>query len=199
MSTWQDVAGDMFDFQNYYDKVARELPDGARLAEVGVANGKSAIYLCEKLHELGKTFEFYFIDNMAYGGADQITDIVKSIVNCGLGNQITLLAMSSLDAAAKFNDNFFDFVFLDSSHQYSQTKAEVQLWWQKVKNNCCLSGHDYNLYEGVRTAVQELIPKVKVFTTEIGDYNSLEIFETEKGYGIWEIRKSWQAKLRYEF
>lgn len=187
----------MFDFPAYYDKIANELPDGCRLAECGVANGSSAIYLAEKLHELGKSFEFYFIDNMDYGGPKQITEVVRSISNSGLGKMITLLPISSLDAAASFNDNYFDFVFLDSSHEYKQTKAEIMAWWHKVKVNCCVSGHDYHLYQDVRDAVKDLVPIVKIHTDEVGMYNSVQVYDTDKGYGIFEIRKNWQANLRF--
>ncbi len=198
MGTWENINGDMFDFADYYTALAKVLPDFSRIAECGVADGKSAVFLAEKLTELGKDFEFYFIDSMDYGGGKQITEIVKNISASGLGNKITLLPISSLDAAASFNDNFFDAVFLDSSHEYKQTKAELILWWQKVKTNGYLSGHDYNLYEDVRNAVNELIPVLNVYTTEVGMYKSLEIFETEKGYGVYQIRKNWQAKLKYE-
>jgi len=195
--TWQNIQGDMFDFAAYYDKIAAELPAFSRIAEVGVANGKSAIYLAEKLVELGKDFEFYFIDSMDYGGAKQITEIVKNISESGLGKKITLLPISSLDAAASFNDNFFDFVFLDSSHEYKQTKAELILWWLKVKDNGYLSGHDYRLYTDISHAVTELVPVQIVSTTEVGEYMSLKIYETEKNYGVYEIRKNWQAALKY--
>lgn len=195
--TWQNIQGDMFDFAAYYDKIAAELPAFSRIAEVGVANGKSAIYLAEKLTELGKDFEFYFIDSMDYGGTKQITEIVKNISESGLGKKITLLPISSLDAAASFNDNFFDFVFLDSSHEYKQTKAELILWWLKVKDNGYLSGHDYRLYTDISHAVTELVPVKIVSTTEVGEYMSLKIYETEKNYGVYEIRKNWQAALKY--
>jgi len=194
---WEQVQGDMFDFSSYYDAVAEKLPPVCRIAEVGVANGKSAIYLAEKLHELGKDFEFYFIDNMDYGGAKQITEVVKNISTLPFADKITLLPVSSLDAAASFNDNFFDFVFLDSSHEYKQTKAELLLWWLKIKDNGYLSGHEYHLYEDIRRAISELVPMTMVNTTEVGSFMSLKIFETEKNYGVFEIRKNWQAKLKY--
>jgi len=197
--TYNNIQGDMFDFKDYYNKIALELPNNCRIAESGVANGSSAIYLAERLTELGKNFEFYFIDNMDYGGPKQIAELVRNIGLSGLGHKIQLLPISSLDAAASFNDNFFDFVFLDSSHEYKQTKAELIIWWQKVKTNCCLSGHDYYLYpDDVKMAVHELIPIVNVHTTEVGMYKSLQIYDTEKGYGVFEIRKNWQAKLKYE-
>jgi hypothetical protein len=200
MSTWQNIQGTMFNFQNYYDKMAREMPDVCRVAEVGIANGKSAVYLAEKLAELGKEFEMYFIDNLAYGGSDQLNEIISSIVNSGLGSKIKMMAMSSLDASTKFNDNFFDFVFLDSSHQFAQTKAELILWYQKVKHHRCLSGHDYKLYPEIAQAVHSLIPTVKVLSDEWGTYDSVAIFDTDDMENqIFEIRKSWQAPLRFDY
>jgi cephalosporin hydroxylase len=199
MSTWQNIEGSMFNFQNYYDKIARELPDKCRVVEVGVANGKSAVYLAEKLHELGKDFTMYFVDNMDYGGADQLNTIIQSIVNSGLGSKIQLMARSSLDAAAKFNDNYLDFVFLDSSHEFLPTKAEITLWWTKVKHQCCISGHDYQLYPGVKDAVDILVPRVKIYSDELGTFDSLEIYNTDDHENqIFEIRKHWQAKLKWD-
>ncbi len=194
---WEQVQGDMFDFAGYYDILVGKLPNFCRIAEVGVANGKSAIYMAEKLYELGKDFEFYFIDNLDYGGAKQATEIVKNISKTPFAEKITFLPVGSLDAAASFNDQFFDAVFLDSSHEYKQTKAELLLWWLKVKDNGYLSGHDYHLYEDIRRAIAELVPLMMVKTTEVGQYLSLEIFDTEKNYGVFQIRKNWQAKLKY--
>jgi len=194
---WEQVQGDMFDFAGYYDAIAEKMPPFCRIAEVGVANGKSAIYLAEKLHELGKDFEFYFIDNLDYGGAKQATEIVKNISKLPFAEKITFLPIGSLDAAAGFNDLYFDFVFLDSSHEYKQTKAELLLWWMKVKDNGYLSGHDYMLYEDIRNAITELVPDVMAQTSEVGNYKVLQIFDTEKGYGVFQIRKNWQAKLKY--
>lgn len=195
MSTWDSIQGDMFDFEEYYSRMAELLPDGCRVVECGVANGKSAIFLAEKLHDLGKDFVMFMVDNLAYGGSDQLNTIIKSIVRSGLGEKIEVMAMSSLDAATKFNDNYFDFVFLDSSHQYFPTRAEILIWYHKIKENAYLSGHDYYLYHEVHDAVIELLPQKRVFTDEKGYFDSLEIFKTEKEYGVWQYRKTWQAPL----
>jgi len=195
----QTIPSEMFDFSDYYDKIANELPNGARICEIGVADGASALYLAEKMHELGKDFEMYWVENFDYGGRKQIAEVVKNICRSGLGEKITLMPYSSLDASTMFNDNFLDFCFLDSSHEYHQTKAEIWQWWFKVKSDCILAGHDYHLYEGVKQAVHDTIPSTMVISTEIGNYQSLEIIETTKGYGIFSARKNWQSKIRYEF
>lgn len=195
MSTYQDIAGDMFDFEDYYDRIAERMPDGCRVIELGVANGKSAVYLAEKLHSLGKDFQMFFVDNLDYGGNNQLNEIIRSIVRCGLGEKITLMAMSSLDAAAKFNDGYFHFAFLDSSHEYLPTRAEITIWYHKIIEHYYLAGHDFNLYPGVHDAVIELLPQKRVYTEEVGIYESLTIFKTFKEYGVWEYRKSWQCPI----
>ena len=51
------------------------------------------------------------------------------------------------------------FVFIDASHLYEQTKADIRLWYRKVKDEGILAGHDLN-QEPVGRAVREVIPYV---------------------------------------
>jgi cephalosporin hydroxylase len=185
----------MFDFKSFYDYLAEALPSPCRFVEVGVADGASALYMAEKLHSLGKEFEMYWIDNLAYGGNKQLQEIVKNLVRSGLGHKITFIPCSSLDAAASFNDEFFHAAFLDSSHEYKQTKAEIILWHRKIMENGHLCGHDYHLYEDVKSAVLELLPQKRCYLDDKEFYESLTIHETEKKYGVWEFRKNYQAPL----
>lgn len=176
--TYKNIPGDMCDFHDFYRSIAQKLPNGCRIVEVGVADGHSAIFLAETLADMGKDFHLYMVESMAYGGPDQANTIIQNIVNSGLGRSITLLQMSSLDASCKWPDNWAHFVFLDSSHTYEQTKAEIRLWYRKVMHGHFLAGHDYNANEGheVYTAVNEVIPQ-RVF------------HDTQKGLGVWSIKK----------
>jgi hypothetical protein len=169
----------MFDFETPYARFAVELPDGCRFAECGVANGRSLLYLCACLQQLGKKYQCYAIDSMAYGGESQRNEIINHIIKSGLPD-IQLMEMSSLDASTKFPDGFFDFVFIDSSHSYLPTRAELMLWPHKLKDGGILAGHDYDKVNspGVYTAVNELVPAA-----------SLKIEETRLGYGVWWFRK----------
>lgn len=195
MSNVDHIPSDMFDFKSFYDHLAAAMPSPCRFVEVGIADGASAVYMAHKLHSLGKEFEMFWVENFDYGAKKQLKQVVQNLVRTGLGEKITLIPESSLDAAAQFNDRFFHGVFLDSSHEYKQTKAEITLWHQKVIENMYLCGHDYNLYQDVHDAVIELLPQKRVFTDEFGHYESLVIHETEKGYGVWEFRRNWQAPL----
>ena len=44
---------------------------------------------------------------------------------------------------AKFPDMYFDWVYLDTSHDYESTRQELELCRAKVKANGSLTGHDY--------------------------------------------------------
>lgn len=49
----------------------------------------------------------------------------------------------------------YDFVFLDGSHDYEDVKWECENYAGIVKEGGVLSGHDYNIFEGVNKAVDE--------------------------------------------
>jgi cephalosporin hydroxylase len=178
--TYKGIAGDMCDFKQYYRSVAEKLPDACRVVEVGVADGHSAIFLAETLANMGKSFHLYMVDSLAYGGTDQANTIISNIVKSGLGQHITFMQMSSLDASCRWPDNWAHFVFLDSSHTYEQTKAEVRQWYRKVMFGHTLSGHDYNTEAGeqVYRAVNEVLSGVR-----------FQNHATEKGLGVWSVKK----------
>src|SRR5687767_13459806 len=162
--TYKNIAGDMCDFHDFYRRIALKLPDGCRVVEVGVADGHSAIYMAELLADQNKRFELYMIDSLAYGGTEQANTIIRNIVKSGLGEHITFLQMSSLDASCKWPDNWAHFVFIDASHKYEETKADIRLWYRKVMDEHYLAGHDMNTEEGkgVFDAVSEVLPEYEL-------------------------------------
>jgi len=166
---------EMFDYEDYYLQIVNWLPDNCRIVEVGIANGRSAIYLASKLEDLGKSYMLYAVDNMDYGQDNQLMDIVNNIIKSGVKN-IELIKKASLDASCKFNDQSLDFVFIDASHLYEPTKADIHLWIRKLKHGGILAGHDYFTCQGVNDAVNQLLNPDK-----------LEIVNTKYGFGVWHI------------
>lgn len=177
----------MFDFQDYYYTVASNLPNNARIVEVGVADGKSAIYLAETLINLGKNFNMLMVDNCGYGSHEQRNEIIRNIQRAGISEQTTFIEMDSLAASCKFNDHSLNFVFLDSSHKYEETKAEIRLWYRKLLDGSVLSGHDYFSEEnpGVRMAVDEVIPQEHLTTCQ-----------TDNKCGIWSVVKNPHVRIK---
>lgn len=198
------IDGRMFDFAQFYDRMVGQLPNKCQVVEVGTANAKSGIYLSEKLKEIGNDFILYLIDSLAYGGKKQLYEIIKNVVNSGNAGMIEIIPEDSLNASCKFNGNSLDMVVLDSSHEYSQTKAEIKLWYEKVKVGGYLCGHDFFSEEnpGVGQAVKELIPEMitrtpiisyddegKPWIDEFQPHKLLYTEQTDKGCGIWYLKK----------
>lgn len=179
----------MFDFPKFYQEIASRLPDSCRVCEVGVADGKSAIFLAEALANQGKSFQMTMIDNLDYGNTGQLTEIMRNVQRSGLSERIEILPMESLAASCLKPDNYWHFVFIDASHKYEQTKADIRLWFNKIMPDCTLAGHDYNTFDevnlGVYAAVNEVIPE-----------EHLRIYKTDKGYGVWAINKSNGAYIK---
>lgn len=197
----------LFDFASFYDKMALEMPDNCKVIEVGVSEGTSSLYLANKLKEFGKTFTLYMVDNLAYGGKKQLYEIIKNVINSGFPDSIEIMPEDSLNASCKFNDNSIDMVFLDSSHEYSQTKAEILLWQRKVKSNGYVCGHDYFSGEnpGVKLAVDEIIPKEITREPIIEQEQYFEPEQllytetTTRGNGIWYFKNMFYTRLNPQY
>jgi hypothetical protein len=64
-----------------------------------------------------------------------------------------ILKTTSLHARPYFS--FADLVFLDGNHDYSDVISECESYSQIIRAGGVLSGHDYNIFEGVNQAVDE--------------------------------------------
>lgn len=94
------------------------------------------------------------------------------------GTEMEIVKGDHNDLAVNYEDESFDFVYIDSDHQYEPTVNDIRIWWPKVRSGGILAGHDYNsrnkLY-GVVEAVDEFV-----------EANNIKYFYTTKEYP-----KSW--------
>ena len=69
-----------------------------------------------------------------------------------------ILRASSKEAAEMYDDNYFDFVYVDACHKYKECKRDILTWIPKVKSGGYICGHDWNSkrHKGVRKAVKEV-------------------------------------------
>jgi len=130
----------MFDYPAFYERIARELPEECRLCEIGVADGISALYIARELYLQKKEFKLYMVDNMDYGKYIQMKTIYENIIRSGLGEYIEVIPYDSVKASTLFNDGFLDFIFLDSSHEYQETKDSIKAWYPKLKDGGKFAG-----------------------------------------------------------
>lgn len=90
-------------------------------------------------------------------------------------DRVVMMKMDSVVAAKTFDDNFFDFIYIDANHKYEAVKNDISAWYPKLKNNGLFSGHDYldviNKFGefGVKRAVDEfckIVNKTPIITKE---------------------------------
>ena len=87
-----------------------------------------------------------------------------------------LLQNSTLEAATRFPDGHFDYIYLDATHTYAAAAADLEAWYPKLRLGGLVAGHDYQFQHqaigdgyvfGVRDAVDEFAQRrnLRVYST----------------------------------
>jgi glycosyltransferase involved in cell wall biosynthesis len=178
-----DIDGWSVDILPFYAQMAEQLPDGAKVVEIGVYHGRSLLYLAERLWALGKrNCQLYAVDtwgrvmtpnpNESWNSKDEEIFRGNCIKIGEAGSLVYPLWLTSNEAAVwfsgkrgfeTFNPTEFDLIFIDGAHDYESVKADIVAWKSLVKVGGILSGHDYwnwGEHEGVGRAVDEAFPGV---------------------------------------
>ncbi len=74
---------------------------------------------------------------------------------------IEVVKKDSVSFLQSFPDNYFDFIYIDTTHQYEQTKIELITSLKKIKRSGIISGHDYNIHR-----FYEVVKAVDEFASE---------------------------------
>jgi hypothetical protein len=54
-----------------------------------------------------------------------------------------LMRTYSAVAVTAFEDDIFDFIYIDGNHDYEPVKEDLALWWPKLRKGGIFSGHDF--------------------------------------------------------
>ncbi len=154
-----DIQG-WFDFQNIYDRMAAEVPDGGTIIELGVWKGKSLIYLAKAVQKTSKEVLIVGVDNFKHADWDGYSTIqridrekgeARSVLQqCrdnlsafGVADCVRIIESDSIKAANYFPDETVDFLFVDDTHTHEHIKREIAAWLPKMKKPTWMAGHDY--------------------------------------------------------
>ena len=140
-----------------------------KMLEIGSYKGESTFMFAAS----GIFAEIHCID--PHEGAEQANklldnewDTVKEEfkINTRFFSNITHYQDYSYNVVDKFEDKYFDFIYIDASHEYSDVKQDIELYLPKTK--FIIGGHDYQPeWPGVIKAVNEKFEKPdKVFADE---------------------------------
>lgn len=145
-----------FDYWDVYDEAAKRYPEGV-LLEVGVWKGLSLQHLAKK----APNAEIFGVDlfnyDQEYHGrtGSFLQDALNRLKN---HNNVDLIEIDSFEFAKGCDDESFDFIFLDTFHDYEQIRKELNAYYPLLKSGGMFAGHDYGgSHEGVKRAVDEFV------------------------------------------
>ena len=163
-----DAIQGWFSYKNLYKEIVNKFDSGSKLVEIGTWKGKSASYMAVEIANSNKNIEFYCVDTWQ-GSAEHVRELHgdASIINNTLYEDFLLnikpvshiinpIRSTSIEAAATFEDNSLDFIFIDAAHDYENVKNDLNAWYPKLKPSGIFAGHDYiPNWPGVIQAVNE--------------------------------------------
>lgn len=146
--------------------------------ELGVAKG----YFSNDLLIHSNIKHLYSIDMWAGDRGHNFLELnhAKNLLNQHQ-NRNTIIQQKFSDAIYLFEDNFFDFIYIDGyAHTGQDDGKTLYDWWPKLKSGGIFSGHDYDI------AWPKTIEQVDSFAS--AHSLSLNIIQ-DKPYNSWYIIK----------
>lgn len=150
--------------------VKRYLPKNAVGAELGVFNGlfspallkhteAAELHLVDPWHLLASEWSWARGNRRTINGLIKVLKSFKKEIENG---RVIVHIGHDLDVLQHFPDEYFDWVYVDTSHTYDHTKKELAILSKKVKTTGIISGDDWwpdetHEHHGVFLAVNELV------------------------------------------
>ena len=94
------------------------------------------------LKDMVKDIKKYPLSRLGVGNLDTLK-VLKKFNDEILAGRVQINLGLSLEQLNKFNDNYFDWVYIDTVHDYKTTIQELSLAAKKVKKGGIIAGHDY--------------------------------------------------------
>ena len=160
------------------------LPKDGVVAELGVDSGD----FTEKILNINNPKKLELVDiwgSARYNDA-KFDSVCKKFSKYIKDNKVSITRKLSTEAAESFDDNYFDWIYIDTNHSYQTTKEELHAYKHKVKDAGFIAGHDYVMGNwnkpskyGVMEAVAEFCVqenwKIVYLTADISENNSFVI------------------------
>ncbi|MBE9225624.1 class I SAM-dependent methyltransferase [Phormidium sp. LEGE 05292] len=142
-------------------KIVKQLPTGSKVVELGSYKGRSSVAIASVLPA---DSILYCVDHFQgseehkqsnFDVSNLLAAFTKNIEQFGVKDKIYTLSMTTTEAAAKFDPESLDLVFVDAAHDYDSVKADLLNWYPKIKPGGFLLCDDYEVgWPGVMRAVK---------------------------------------------
>jgi len=172
-----------YDFKTRLDLARYILPKNATGCEIGVGSGDFSLTLYREtqpshLFLIDRWLAMPGLDPSVYGWHCKHTqkdydNFLQETKNKFQNhNNVTIIRNSSQEALKDFPDEYFDYLYLDASHDYESVKNDLELVRQKIKKDGFICGHDYNKNTNIN------------FTGEYGVIEAVDEFVKNYGFNI---------------
>ena len=119
--------------------------------EVGVAAGhfsKQVIYTwktCGEFYcvDLWEKQEDGYKDGCNRSSESQNATYHEVIKDFAPYPKVKIIKNWSHEAVKSFQDQFFDFIYIDANHSYKASLEDMRMWYPKLKVGGIMAGHDY--------------------------------------------------------
>lgn len=168
LKEWSRISG-YFDIAEALavQELVAGLPRGARAAELGAFQGRSAVAIASALPPGGILFCVDHFESaiLAPGQVKPpIPEVVKANLAAlaanldafGVRDRVTVLVGRTREAAPRFAPGSLDMVFVDAGHDYASVRDDLADWIPKLRPGGLLLCDDYEMqWPGVVQAVNE--------------------------------------------
>ncbi|MDO6558197.1 class I SAM-dependent methyltransferase [Paraglaciecola chathamensis] len=149
------------------------LPSNACVAEIGVDRGEFS----RKIFDSCRPQKLHLIDAWH---TERYNDGLLEKVETSFSREIQTKQVEinrglSIEVVDSFQDDYFDWIYIDTSHDYITTKTELEAFSKKMKTNGIIAGHDYSMGNWVEMFKYGVIEAVHEFCV---NYNWEMIFIT---------------------
>jgi methyltransferase family protein len=165
------------DILPFYAQAAAALGPTDAWVELGVAWGRSIVYLASELVRLKKPgVTLWAVDPWQGEGeihGERLPYSLRRLVDKATDEELALihpLRLTSERASGLFERESVAGVFVDAAHDYESVARDLEMWWDAVAVGGVLAGHDYHSrdWPGVVSAVDEFCGLAHVRMTVYG-------------------------------
>lgn len=142
------------------ETIIKQLTNNLKIAEIGVYMGRCTALWNTILINNNIDYEYYAIDT--FTGSEEHDKTINyheiTIKNLtSILNKINIIKNDSVLESENYENEFFDVVYIDASHDYLSVKNDIKTWLPKLKKNGIICGDDYiDGWPGVIKAVNEI-------------------------------------------
>ena len=137
-----------------------QIKEDSIIGEIGVWKGEFS----QKILDYAKPKFFFLVDSWIFdekvrGCAPQVqgqepinqeffddayNETSLKFADC---KNVVIYKNNSIEASKFFDNNYFDYIYIDAEHSYKAVKQDLDIWYPKLKKNGYIFGDDYHWRE----------------------------------------------------